>query len=117
MTDPWGRPIPPQQQIYLAPVVAYSPPPPRGLSIASFVLGLVSVFFGFTFLVPLIGLILGIAGAVKERAGRGFAVTGIILNGLFIVGWAVLVIAIVVGAIALGAAASSAATPSPIPTP
>lgn len=65
---------------------------PKGLSVASMVLGLVSIFFGWTFLVPLLGLILGIVGIKKEPAGKGMAVTGIILNGLMIAGWVLLIV-------------------------
>jgi len=67
-------------------VVGYQPAPPRGLSVASMVLGIVSIFFGFTFIVPLTGLILGFVGFRKEPAGHGMAIAGIILNGLVLVG-------------------------------
>ncbi|RUR02103.1 DUF4190 domain-containing protein [Labedella endophytica] len=66
-------------------------PPPRGKSIASMVLGLVSVFFGFTLILPLIGFIMGLTALKSEPTGRGMAVTGIILNGLMLLGWVVLV--------------------------
>lgn len=76
------------------PVYAHAPmymqSPPKGMSVASMVLGLVSIFFGWTFLVPLLGLILGLVGVKKEPAGKGMAVTGIILNGLMIAGWVLL---------------------------
>lgn len=111
--QPWPQSPPPQQQ-YQAPqhyqqqppfpvqqyqqpsqvwVTQYAQPsPPRGLSVASMVIGLVSIFFGFTFLVPLVGLVLGIVGLKKEPAGRGMAVAGLILNGLFVVGWLLLIV-------------------------
>ena len=72
-----------------APMFVQSPP--QGLSVASMVLGLVSIFFGWTFLVPLLGLILGLIGLKKEPAGKGMSVTGVILNGLMITGWVLLV--------------------------
>lgn len=72
-----------------APMFVQSPP--KGMSVASMVLGLVSIFFGWTFLVPLLGLILGLIGLKKEPAGKGMAVTGVILNGLMITGWVLLV--------------------------
>lgn len=62
-------------------------PEPKGFSIASMVIGISSVALGFTFLVPLVGAILGFIGLSKEPAGKGFAIIGIILNGLFLVGW------------------------------
>ncbi|MFK4298588.1 hypothetical protein ABH924_003759 [Arthrobacter sp. GAS37] len=65
---------------------------PKGMSVASMVLGLVSIFFGWTFLVPLLGLILGLVGIKKEPAGKGMAITGIILNGLMIAGWVFLIV-------------------------
>ena len=86
--------------------VGYQPAPPRGLSIASMVLGLVSIVLGFTFLVPLVGFVLGIVGLRKEPAGRGMAVTGLILNGLFVVGWAALLVIFVIGIGAAGIATS-----------
>jgi len=84
------------QYVQQAPViVGYQPAPPKGLSITSMVLGLVSIVLGFTFIVPLLGFILGIVGLRKEPAGRGMAITGLILNGLFVLGWALVVIAVV----------------------
>ncbi|MFJ3030369.1 DUF4190 domain-containing protein [Curtobacterium sp. NPDC087080] len=85
--------------------VGFQPAPPRGLSITSMVLGLVSIVLGFTFLVPLVGFVLGIVGLRKEPAGRGMAVTGLILNGLFVVGWALFLI-VVIGIGAAGIATS-----------
>ncbi|MBM7410605.1 hypothetical protein JOE38_000428 [Clavibacter michiganensis] len=67
----WGQPV-------------YAVAPPKGLSLTSMILGLVSVFFFWTFLCPLIGLVFGIIGIRKEPAGRGFAITGLILNGLLL---------------------------------
>ncbi|KTR37460.1 hypothetical protein NS263_15580 [Curtobacterium oceanosedimentum] len=75
------------------------------MSIASMVLGLVSIVLGFTFLVPLVGFVLGIIGVRKEPAGRGMAITGLVLNGLFVVGWALFVI-LVIGVGAAGIATS-----------
>ena len=66
--------------------------PPRGLSIASLVLGIISLIAGFVFLVPLIGLILGIVGVRKEPAGKGFAIGGIVLNALALLSWLLVVL-------------------------
>lgn len=79
------------QPVYVAPYV-YTPSPPRGLSISSMVIGLVSLFFGFTFVLPIIGFVLGIMGARKEPAGRAMAITGIVLNGFFLLAWVALVL-------------------------
>ncbi|HXD29044.1 MAG TPA: DUF4190 domain-containing protein [Arthrobacter sp.] len=67
-------------------------PPPRGMSITSLVLGLVSIFAGFTLLVPIVGLVFGILGIKREPAGKGMATAGLILNGLMLVGWVLLAI-------------------------
>ncbi len=64
--------------------------PPRGLSITSLVLGLASIFFGFTFLVPLAGLIIGIIALKKEPAGKGMAITGIVIGAAFMLLWLIL---------------------------
>ena len=64
---------------------------PKGMSIASMVIGLVSIFLGFTFILPLIGFILGVVGLKKEPAGRGMAITGVVLSGLILAIWVVLI--------------------------
>lgn len=109
MTDPHHGPNtgaaafqPPTQHV----VVGYQPGPPKGLSITSMVLGLVSIVAGFTFLVPVVGLVLGIIGLRREPAGRGMAITGLVLNGLFVVGWALLIVFVFV----LGAGAMTSST-------
>ncbi|MDR2320427.1 MAG: DUF4190 domain-containing protein [Microbacterium sp.] len=85
-------------------------PEPKGMSIASMVLALVSILFGFTFLVPIAALILGIAGLRKEPAGRGMAVTGVIISSLILVVWALIVVVILaVGLSVFGVAVSQTA--------
>jgi hypothetical protein len=91
MTMQNGGGIPPQYGVNPVPVYM-APPQPRGLSVASMVLGLVSIFFGFTFVIPLTGLILGLFGLKREPAGRGMAVTGVILSGLMLAGWVLLIV-------------------------
>jgi hypothetical protein len=76
---------------YVAPVYAYAPPP-RGLSITSMVLGLGSILFGWTFLVPIGAVIFGIIGLRREPAGKGFALTGLIAGGVILLGWILLVV-------------------------
>lgn len=96
-----------QQPIYMM----QQPSQPRGASITSMVLGICSVFFGWTFLVPLIGLILGIAGLRREPAGKGFAWTGVILNGIMLLGWLLVIVAVggsIVAMLGLGGAVSLA---------
>lgn len=60
------------------------------------IIGIVSIFdesfwgypgFGFVMsIAPLVGLILGICGATKEKQARGFSITGIIVNSLMLFG-------------------------------
>lgn len=66
----------------------YGATEPKGLSIASMVLGIVSVVTvsGF-FVAPIVGVILGHIGMSKEPAGRGFAIAGLIMNYLVIAFW------------------------------
>lgn len=118
MTDHQQQPqgYPPQPPVYQQPgyVQAYGvavypavPPQPKGLSVASMVLGLVSLVAGFTFVVPLVGLILGILGVRREPAGRGMAITGIIISALILLIWVVIIGFIVfAGIIAAGSAAT-----------
>lgn len=92
---------------YNAPVAyqqVYAAPPPTGLSVTSLVLGLVSIFFGFTFLVPLGALIFGIIGLKREPTGRGMAITGIVIGGLFMLFWVVFgggILALILGAMSM----------------
>jgi hypothetical protein len=78
----------------------YAAAPPTGLSITSFVLGLVSIFFGFVFFVPIAGLVLGILALKKEPTARGFAIAGIWINavmlGLVVLGIIVIVILVAI---------------------
>ncbi|MGV8876896.1 MAG: DUF4190 domain-containing protein [Rhodoglobus sp.] len=82
MTDPTPTPpLVPSQTIYVVQG------PPRGFSITSLILGLCSILFGFTFLVPLGALIFGIIGIRREPAGRGMAIAGIVIGALFMLFW------------------------------
>ena len=83
-----------QPNLYAAPAPGYVTlvPQPKGCSVASMVLGIVSIFFGWTFIAPSIGFILGLVGLRREPAGRGMAVAGVILNGIMLLGWALLVL-------------------------
>ena len=74
---------------YNAPI-AYRPvyaAQSTGLSVTALVLGLVSIFFGFTFLVPLGALIFGILALKREPAGKAMAITGIVIGGAFMLFW------------------------------
>ena len=58
----------------------------RGFSIASLVLGLVSIVAASTFFVPIAGLVLGIMALQREPASRTMAIWGIVLNSVMLAG-------------------------------
>jgi len=74
------------------PYATYSAPVAEstGFSIASLVLGLVSIVASYTFIVPAAGLVLGIMALKREPASRTMAIWGIVLNAVML-GGAVLV--------------------------
>lgn len=84
--DPTVTPVQPaggaQQPAPAQPLAAET----NGFSIASLVLGLVSIVAGFTFLVPIGGLVLGIVGLQREPASRTMAIWGVVLNTVMLVG-------------------------------
>lgn len=62
------------------------PPEPRGMSIASLVLGIVSILgLWVTMVVPLAGVIVGHYGYARERSAQGMAVAGLILSWIGLV--------------------------------
>lgn len=81
-----------QQNTY-GPGDSWQQPPPvkgaSGMSIASLVLGIASVFLScipvFPFLVGVVGVILGIVSLVKKNNGKGMAIAGIICGSIGIV--------------------------------
>jgi hypothetical protein len=60
--------------------------PVRTLSVTSFVLGLASIVFGWTFVAPIAGLVLGALALRREPLGRTFAIWGIVLNAVMLAG-------------------------------
>lgn len=107
---PTGYPGSPYSPYTAAIQPVYVVSPPKGFSITALVLGLASIFFGFTFLVPIGALIFGIIGAKKEPSGRAMAITGIVIGSLFLLGWLVFGGAIL--ALILGGLAVSTTVPS-----
>jgi hypothetical protein len=98
--------------------VPYRPTPPQGFSIASLVMGLASFFFGFTFLLPIGAIVLGIVGLRREPAGRALSITGIITGGICLLGWVAIIVGfIVLGGLALWGVALYAPYATDIPTP
>lgn len=60
--------------------------PTRTLSVTSFVLGIASIVFSWTFVAPIAGLVLGILALSREPQGKTFAVWGIVLNAVMLAG-------------------------------
>jgi hypothetical protein len=78
--------------------MTYSDTSPRtGLGTASLVLGVCSLLAGWTFFVPIIGLVLGIRSRRREPLARGRAGWGILLNLIMLAGWILLVVLLIVG--------------------
>ena len=72
------------------------------------VLALVSFLLGWTFLVPLAALILGIIGLRREPAGKAMALTGVIVSGIILLAWVLIIVAaLFFGLFAIGAATTS----------
>jgi hypothetical protein len=101
MTDPQNSPVLPQQpgsgygtNPYQSTGSAQEPE--RGLGIASTVLGILSLFFGWTVVVPIVGLVLGIMSLKREPEGRAFALAGVWINAaILFLGLVLLVIVII----------------------
>jgi len=82
-----------------APTGAAPFAPVRTLSIIALALGAASVLFGYTFLVPIAAIVVGILGYQREPEARVMSVWGIVLGAVMSVGWVFL------GFIGLAAAA------------
>ncbi|MGR0220405.1 DUF4190 domain-containing protein [Agromyces sp. ZXT2-6] len=87
MTDPMtaAAPTSPYAVDYSAAPAA-SVDEQRGFAISSLVLGLVSIVAGFTFVVPVAGLVLGILALKREPSARTMAIWGIVLNAVMLAG-------------------------------
>ena len=75
---------PQMQQQQTQPVVNKS----KGLSIATFVIGLIGFltgFIGIGILLGIVAVIMGIIALVKHSGGKGFAIAGLILGALAII--------------------------------
>ncbi|WP_233194207.1 MULTISPECIES: hypothetical protein [Cryobacterium] len=87
-----------------ATVYTAEPVPPRSstLAVSSLVLGLVSIVAGWTFLVPIAGLVVGILALGREPQARTLAIWGIVLNAVLLAGSLLLVLlALALGLLAL----------------
>lgn len=76
-------------QGYTAPSAPAAPG--DAFSITSFVIGIVSVFAGFTFFAPLAGLIFGILGRRRGTNHSALNMWGIVLNAVMLGFWALIV--------------------------
>lgn len=83
----YGQPVYQQTVVY----TSYQPQP-KGFSVTSLVLGIASVLFGFTFLVPIGAVIFGIVGIRREPTAKGMSITGLILGAVMLVGWIILLV-------------------------
>jgi hypothetical protein len=94
------------------PVPTTVPAPTTGarspLAVWSLVLGLTSIVFGFTFVVPIAGLVCGILSRRREPEGRTMALVGIVSSVVMLVGT---VIALVIGLAVVGGAGLLALLP------
>ncbi|TFD26935.1 hypothetical protein E3T49_14925 [Cryobacterium cryoconiti] len=72
------------------------------MAVSSLVLGLVSILAGWTFLVPIAGLVAGILALGREPQARTLAIWGIVLNAVLLAGSLLLVLlALALGLLAL----------------
>ncbi|TFB54652.1 hypothetical protein E3T34_02570 [Cryobacterium sp. TMT1-62] len=72
------------------------------MAVSSLVLGLVSIVAGWTFLVPIAGLVVGILALGREPQARTLAIWGIVLNAVLLAGSLLLVLlALALGLLAL----------------
>lgn len=69
----------------------------KGLSIASLVLGIVSIVAGWTFFAPIAGLVIGVLALQREPAGRTMAIWGIVLNAVMLAGVILVALLSVIG--------------------
>jgi hypothetical protein len=100
---PYPSADPNQPPVYYAPVY----PEPKGKSVASMVLGIVSLVCGFVFILPIIGVILGAIGMRSEPTDRGIAIAGLVMNLICLAGWIIIGLIIILGLIGFWAASSS----------
>ncbi|MBH0129234.1 DUF4190 domain-containing protein [Salinibacterium sp. NK8237] len=85
----------------LEPAVAEAPaasdtvaqPGVRTMSVLALVLGIASIFFAQSIVVPLAAIILGVFGLRDEPTGRSFSIWGIVLACVATFGWVFFVIA------------------------
>lgn len=99
----YGQPAYGQSPYGLPPVSPYGqagyygvPVEPKGLSIASLVCGLASVFLGFFILPQLGAIVLGHLALGREPSGKAMSITGLILGYLCLLGYGLFWIFVIV---------------------
>jgi hypothetical protein len=87
--SPYGQPpvSPYGQQGYGQPGYYAMPAEPRGMSIASLVCGLASVFLGWFILPQLAAIVLGHLALRREPSGRAMSITGLALGYVCLLGY------------------------------
>ncbi|WP_231580760.1 MULTISPECIES: DUF4190 domain-containing protein [unclassified Leucobacter] len=78
-----AHPIP-QAPFQGVPRPAPNPDQTRTFTITSFVLGIVSVVAGWTFIAPIVGLVFGIIALRRRTADRTLAIWGVVLNSIML---------------------------------
>ncbi len=76
-------------QPFAAPAPASAPASAaekQWMSISSLVLGVVSIVAGWTFFLPVAGLVFGILALKREPSSRTMAIWGVVLNGALLAG-------------------------------
>lgn len=99
-----AHPIP-QAPFQGAPRPAPNPDQTRTFTITSFVLGIVSVVAGWTFIAPIVGLVFGIIALRRRTADRTLAIWGVVLNSIML-GATALAALFGIAAVTFGALAS-----------
>ncbi|GAB3606169.1 hypothetical protein GCM10027413_15780 [Conyzicola nivalis] len=61
----------------------------KNLSVIALVLGIASVLLGYTFIVPIAAIVVGVLGYRREPTGHTLAVWGIVLGAVMAFGWIV----------------------------
>jgi hypothetical protein len=101
-TAPFHAPAPATAATAAPAAATAQAAPGSPLSITSLVLGLASIFAGWTFLAPVGGLVTGIMALRREPHSRTMAIWGIVINAVMLAGSFVLVlVALVAGLAAL----------------
>jgi hypothetical protein len=80
MTTTFNQEAPTSQHTTLTPAGTQT------LSIVSLVLGLSSIFFGLTFILPIAAVVVGILALRREPAGKTMAIWGIATGGVMLAG-------------------------------